>query len=381
MNLLYISPDFPVNFQQFVKALSKKGVNVFGVGEADFFSMPTDVRDALKYYEKCNLHDFGEVKQLSEKMLREFGNTEGYQIVESHNEFWIPLEVELNEYFNCDGFRKSTVDSVTRKSSMKRIFESALIPYASGEMLTSLEQAKKFTNQHGYPVILKPDRGVGGTGVYKINSTQELTDAYSKIKVPYVIENFIKGKIKTYDGLTDSTGKVVFESSLQLSAAILDYINGEDIVFFTDRNIEEDLRSMGKKIIDKVGLKRKFFHIEFFQTDEGFIPIEINARPPGGIILDMMNYSSDIDLYSLYSDIAVEGSAEISQHKKYYCAYVSPRSKFIDPEIFSKEYPEEFISFEENPPLYHEAMGRYRFLIRTPEQSTMMSLIEKILIL
>jgi len=37
MEFLYISPEFPPNYANFVLQLDKMNVNVWGIGEADFY--------------------------------------------------------------------------------------------------------------------------------------------------------------------------------------------------------------------------------------------------------------------------------------------------------------------------------------------------------
>ena len=39
MDYLYISPEFPPNYSNFVIQLERAGVDVWGLGEADFYSM------------------------------------------------------------------------------------------------------------------------------------------------------------------------------------------------------------------------------------------------------------------------------------------------------------------------------------------------------
>jgi len=40
MDFLYLSPEFPPNYANFVLKLDEMNVNVWGIGEADFYFMP-----------------------------------------------------------------------------------------------------------------------------------------------------------------------------------------------------------------------------------------------------------------------------------------------------------------------------------------------------
>ena len=52
----------------------------------------------------------------------------------------------------------------------------------------------------GYPVIVKPDVGVGATNTWKLESDEDLVCFYDQLPpVPYVMEEFIEGEICSYD--------------------------------------------------------------------------------------------------------------------------------------------------------------------------------------
>ena len=101
---------------------------------------------------------------------------------------------------------------------MKRVFQTANIPVAPGQLATDFETAKDFVDRVNYPVIAKPDIGVGAYATYKIHNDQELMNFFStKPDVTYFMEGFIEGTIITFDGLTDKNGEIVFSASLQYS--------------------------------------------------------------------------------------------------------------------------------------------------------------------
>ena len=40
MDLLYLSPEFPPNYANFILKLDEMKINVWGIGESDFYFMP-----------------------------------------------------------------------------------------------------------------------------------------------------------------------------------------------------------------------------------------------------------------------------------------------------------------------------------------------------
>jgi biotin carboxylase len=53
---------------------------------------------------------------------------------------------------------------------MKNVFQQEGLIVAEGERVTDLEHGLRLGRDLGYPVILKPDEGVGASGIYKIET-------------------------------------------------------------------------------------------------------------------------------------------------------------------------------------------------------------------
>lgn len=371
MNLFYISPEFPPNFITFLLRLAQAGVKVWAIGEADFFSMPHELRSSLQWYKQTNLYDWDSVISSIEfmKTQREDLRTEGLSLTESHNEHWLRLESRINEFYNLPGIWPKDIDFWKRKSAMKRRMRENNIPVARGELVKSYSHALALIADYGYPVILKPDEGVGAQSTYCIHSQKELDTIFPSLSGIYILEEFIHGPIVSYDGLTNQQGEVVFENSLLYSQGVLSCVEGDDPSFFITRQIPFELSQLGKFLVNIFQIKKKFFHLEFFKTPNGYIPLEINVRPPGGPILDMMNYSIDGDLYQAYSDMILSHPISLPQEKKYYCGYVGRRNKNYrySHEKIIQMYGEHLVQCEENPILFQQAMGQYKYIFRTPD--------------
>jgi hypothetical protein len=107
------------------------------------------------------------------------------------------------------------------------------------------------------------------------------------------------------------------------------------------------------------------------------MPIEINCRPPGGAILDMMNYSVDDDLYAAYARmITGRGQASIASDKKYYCAYVGRRARsyLFSHDQLLKRLGDALVEFGENPKIFQEAMSRDRYIIRSTSRQKLLKM-------
>ena len=81
--------------------------------------------------------------------------------------------------------------------------------YAKGDIPTArqiraaegFDAVSGFARQTGYPIIAKPDVGVGASGTYKIEDDEQLQSFYETESNyrNYVVEEFITGEICSYD--------------------------------------------------------------------------------------------------------------------------------------------------------------------------------------
>ena len=384
MDFLYISPEFPPNYDHFIEQLHSLGVRFWGLGEADFYFMPESLRSALTWYVRADLNNVDAVQHALDGLLRQkkaFGYAGNFDLVESHNEQWLTLEAIINEKYGIDGIKKQDLFRLKKKSRMKQLFKDLGLPVARGERVADIEQTMDLAHTLGYPLILKPDEGVGAGGIYRVENKSQLESHLSRIKGDYLIEEFIEADIITYDGLTDYDGRVVFENSLIYGDGVLEYVLGKDTFFYVSRHIPDQLRAAGRKLAAQFDIRRKFFHFEFFKIGATYMPIEINCRPPGGAILDMMNYSVGDDLYRVYAGMIVDGRAAVQAHKKYYCCYIGRKNKHYarsHDEILSA-FGHCLVEHDLNPPVFQQAMGTERYIFRSPNKAEIFEIADFVL--
>lgn len=302
-NFVFLSCHFPPRFRFFAQRLKAKGVNVLGIGDESYDNLHYELKDSLKeYYKVQNMEDYDQLYKAIGHFISKYGRI---NFVESFNEYWVETEAKLREDFNIkDGYHPKEMAQYKRKSGMKKVFLGAGLKAAPGILPANLEEALAFGRKVGYPLIMKPDVGVGAEGAKKINDEAELTKSF---KPDQFIEQFIQGHIETYDGMCDRDGNIAFYASLKYSAGIMDLLSGEceSIFYYVNKDIPEDLKTLGDIAVKAFNVKARFFHLEFFRTSETneLLPLEINLRPPGGITVDIWNYTYRVDTYADYASL------------------------------------------------------------------------------
>jgi predicted ATP-grasp superfamily ATP-dependent carboligase len=369
MNLIFISPYFPNNFYNFCVELNRAGVNVLGIGDTAYEELRTELKDSLtEYYRVDDLEDYPQLLKACGYFTHKYGKIDR---IESHNEHWLETDARLRTDFNVQGLKIDDLRTLKYKSKMKEVFEQAGLNTARGRVVNNIEEAEALISELDYPVIVKPDSGVGAANTYQLNNHQQLVEFFNnKADLDYIMEEYIDGKIQTFDGLTDQKGNIVFSSSLIFEEGIMETVNqGLDIFCYIPRKLPQDIVEAGIKTVKAFELKERFFHIEFFKLNDGGITaLEVNVRPPGGLVLDMFNYANDINIYQQYAKLVAHGLFDAQISRKYNCFYLG-RKNFINykhsREDILNSLDQYIVQHEEIPPLLAPAMGDYGIIFRT----------------
>lgn len=318
MNVIFISPHFPLHVHNFCYRLKQLGVNVLAIGDAPYDTLSHDTKESVtEYYYVHSLKNYDEVMRAAAFFIFKYGRID---FVESQNEYWLPLEARIREDFNIPGWKPEELDNLRHKSFMKKFYKKAGVKTARFQLITDETSALAFTRKTGFPVIVKPDSGVGAADTYKINSEKELRDLLPRLlpenpKQPaYIMEEFVPGHIETFDGIVNAKGEILFYTGQVMAVTPLDMLNGagENVSYTQPVEHIDDLRKAGFNTVKAFGLKSKFFHLEFFRLDKDkkglgkkgdIIGLEVNMRAPGGYIPDKMNYAYDVDVYKIWAEM------------------------------------------------------------------------------
>jgi ATP-grasp domain len=383
MNYISISPHFPPNYIPFCVNLRKMGVNVLGLADASYDELRPDLKAVLtEYYRVSNMNNYDEKVRALGYFTYRYGKLDR---LESHNEYWLESDARLRTDFNIPGLKCSEVDKMKRKSEMKGMFKKARIRYARGQIVKSLDEACSLVDEVGFPIVVKPDIGVGANKTYKIANHAELEQFFiNKSTGDTIIEEFISGYIQTFDGLTNQNGEIVFCNSLHFSEGVMDLVNQNlDFWYYTQRSIPADVEAAGRRLVAAYQLRERFFHFEFFRTPEGkLVGLEVNMRPPGGLTTDMFNYANDIDIYYQYANVVVNNRFDVVVKRPYFCAYVGRRKNKIYLHAHNEllnAFPRFMVHHEAISGVFAPAIGDYGYLIRSPDLDELNNIAEWIL--
>jgi len=375
-NIIFISPNFPTNYWQFCKELKNNGMNVLGIGEAPYDELKPELRDSLnEYYKVGSLENYDEVYRAVAFFTFKYGRIDW---LESNNEYWLEKDAQLRTDFNItSGFQVSDMERIKHKSKMKAYYEAAGIPVARYYMVETLEGCREFLAKVGYPVVVKPDNGVGAAATYKLSNDEDLVNFFESYPkdVPYIMEEFVHAEVNSYDAIIDGEGNPIFETGNVTPDSIMDIVNNQDnSCYYILKNLPEDTRKAGRATVKSFGVKSRFVHFEFFrltQDQEGLgkkgdvIALEVNMRPCGGFTPDMINFANSTNVYKIWADMIAYGSTLMPQGEHFYCAYAGRRDGknfVLDHNALMAKYGANMKMVERIPDALAGAMGNQMYV-------------------
>ena len=334
-NFVFISPNFPMTYWKFCRELKNNGMRVLGIGDSPYDDLLQELRDSLdEYYKVSSLENYDEVFKAVAFFTYKYGKIDW---LESNNEYWLMRDAALRTEFNITtGPKLDEMDKIKFKSCMKKYYAKAGIPTARYHLVEGLEDALEFAHTVGYPVVVKPDNGVGACNTYKLQSDEDVQWFISnKDDAVYIMEEFVNGYVQTFDGIVDSKGQMLFESGNITPLSIMDIVNTQgDSVYYLVKELPEKIRKAGLATVKAFGVKSRFVHLEFFVLNEDqaglgkkgdVIGLEVNMRPSGGYTPEMYNYSQETDVYKIWADMVAFdcNTKPIGAH--HFCAFYGRR--------------------------------------------------------
>jgi formate-dependent phosphoribosylglycinamide formyltransferase (GAR transformylase) len=319
VNVVMISPGYPAEMAYFTRGLAAVGATVIGLGDQSPHQLPAAAREALAHYEHVSLTDEGAVMAA----LRGLSQHVRIDQVECLWEPYMILAAHIREAFGLPGMTVEQTVPFRDKERMKQVLDAAGIRTPWHVSATSVAAVWDAAERIGFPLIVKPIAGAGSADTYRVDSVQELADVLPMLAhVPEVsVEEFVDGEELTYDTIC-ANGHILFEHvswyrPRPLQMRMHEWVSPVSISLrdLTVPDVQGG-REMGAAVLRALGYHAGFTHMEWYRKHDGEVVFgEIGARPPGGRMVDLMNYATDGDVYVGWAEAVVHGRMqELERH-------------------------------------------------------------------
>jgi hypothetical protein len=332
MNVVFISPGFPVEMPQFVHGLAAIGARVIGVGESPAGALAPEVRRRLAHYVQVeSLWD--EDRAVIDVCAALRGTC-----VDRVECLWEPgviLAAKIRRVLDVPGLTVEQAHTFRDKELMKRVLDDAGIRTPRHERADDEAGWRAAAERIGYPLILKPLAGAGSADTHRVDSAADLERILPRLRHrrEMSIEEFIDGEEFTFDTIC-ADGRIEYHNvswyrPRPLIARTVETLSPQTLALRQPSApaLRDGVR-MGHAVLAALGFRTGFTHMEWFRTATGEAVFgEIAARPPGAISVDIMNHASDLDTFVGWAEAVCLGRFSQTVERRYNAAVIFKRAR------------------------------------------------------
>jgi carbamoylphosphate synthase large subunit len=331
MNVLMISPGYPGEMAFFARGLAATGATVIGIGDQPAPALPAIARDSLAYYVPVGSLAAGDAVA---ETVRELAGRARIDRVECLWEPYMLLAARLREELGLPGLTVAQTVPFRDKERMKQLVDAAGLRTPRHASAGTVAGVWAAADSIGFPLIVKPVAGGGSADTYRAGSAAELDAILPMLRhVPQVsVEEFVEAEEFTYDTIC-AGGRVLFENICwyrprPLLNKMHEWISPIDVALRDlDRPELQGGRALGAAVLDALGFRDGFTHMEWYRKADGEVVFgEIGARPPGGRMVDLMNYATGADLFAAWAEAVTCGRISRPVERVYNAASIFKRA-------------------------------------------------------
>lgn len=314
-NVIFAAPILSENAARMIAAAARlPGVRLGVVTQAPIEALPEALRGAVaQHWRVADVLDLEPLGGAVAAVAERLGGVD--RLFAAYEQLQVPLAV-VRERFGIEGMSAEAARNFRDKARMKELFDAAGLPCARHARVNSADEAWRFVETNGYPVVVKPLEGAGARSTFRVDSPEQLAVALRVAPPPLIIEEYIVGDEHSFEGVM-AGGKLVWHSLTHYRPTPLEALHNGWIQWCIHLPREtgdpryDDIRAAAARALEVLGMETGLCHLEWFRRRDGSIAIsEVAARPPGAQIMDLMSYAHDVDFDEAWVRLMIFGTFE-----------------------------------------------------------------------
>ncbi len=308
-HVVFIAPRFLGNTNRYVKAFAELDTVELSVVSGDpAEKIPPSLRHRIAgHYRVDDCMDAAQLTEAVRAITKSLGPID--RLAGMLEELQLPM-AEVRDALGIEGLSAVTARAFRDKDRMKEVLRAHGVPVARSALAGSRGELEAFVGEVGYPVIVKPQAGLGARATYRVENAEELAAlATPSVVAPVQIEEFVGAREHTCETVTIRgvpvwrSGTRYFPSPLEVletpwvQYAVLLPRETDDPTWtqFHPINASALTALFGDQANTAAGTA--LTHMEWFLRDDGSCLVnEVGVRPPGVQIMPMMGLTHGTDL-------------------------------------------------------------------------------------
>lgn len=312
-HVVFIAPRFLENTNRYVKAFAELDITLSLISGDPATSITPSVRRRIAgHYRVDNCLDPGQLTTAVRAITTSIGKVD--RLAGVLEELQEPMAA-VRDAVGIEGLTSELARNFRDKDRMKAVLRAKGLPVAKSTLARSRDDIAAFIDQVGYPVIVKPQAGLGSRATYRIEDAQELAALTPPTATqPVQVEEFVRAREHTCETVT-IRGEAVWRSGTRYFPSPLEVLETPWIQYSVLLPREADDPTWtkfhptnGAALTALFGDKARtaagtaLSHMEWFLRDDGTALVnEVGCRPPGVHIMPLMSIAHEMDMFAAWA--------------------------------------------------------------------------------
>ncbi|MFT3712513.1 MAG: ATP-grasp domain-containing protein [Archangium sp.] len=318
VHVALVAPHFLENTNRYVTAFAQlEGVKLSVISQDPERGLPPELRARVGgHYRVANVSDPAQLAKALAGLKQGLGPVE--RLTGALEQLQLPL-AEARALASIPGMKPDIARRFRDKDVMKEVLRAAGVPVAASQLVSSSRELQAFIESVGFPIIVKPQAGVGSRGTHRVESKEDLA-ALAKLGLepsaqrPLQAEQFIRAREFTCETVSIH-GKPVWRSGTRYFPTPLEVLETPWMQYcvLLPREVEAPWTEFAP--INGAALDALFgpdpqvtgtaiTHMEWFLAGAGKMYVsEVGARPPGVQIMPLMSLTHEVDMISKWAEL------------------------------------------------------------------------------
>lgn len=223
------------------------------------------------------------------------------------------------------GLKAMTPEVVARtldKSKLKSTLSQAGVPTPSDQIVERAEDARRFVDEVGFPIVLKPLNGSGALTTFRITTEAQLARILRLIRPPVIAEKYVNGQELCFDTVTMANEPQCY-SVCCYDPPIIDALENSATrwrcLMPCDLSPYKSFINQGLAAVRALQVGNALTHMEGFIDPSGRPAgfVDATLRPAGARIGPMFGFAYDVDPYRVWARVAVDDAFDGPLERKY----------------------------------------------------------------
>lgn len=319
-HVVFIAPRFLENTNRYVRAFAAlDGVTLSVVSADPESAIPAELRPRVAgHHAVGDALDGAQITAAVRSLGRRVGRVD--RLTGALEQLQMPM-AQAREALGVEGIDTVVARNFRDKDRMKDVLRAHGVPVARSALVRSARELALFVGHVGYPVIVKPQAGLGSRATFRVESADDIAALAGKGAVPTAarplqVEEFVRAREHTCETVT-VRGVPVWRSGTRYFPTPLEALETPWVQYcvLLPRDAAEEpwasfhpinAAALAALLGERAGTAAgtALTHMEWFLREDGTALVnEVGARPPGVQIMPLMSLAHETDMVADWAEL------------------------------------------------------------------------------